>query len=63
MAYRSRKGELVSLWLLAQKGNSVEAAGGYGAKFFAFWVIVLLIVAVIIGTAVLFARSRRQASK
>jgi hypothetical protein len=48
------------IWLVASHASSVEAAGKFGAKFFAFWIIVLLILAVIIGIPALLMRSRRR---
>jgi hypothetical protein len=48
------------IWLLAEQGSSVEAAGKFGAKFFAFWIIVLLILAAIISVPVLLMRNRRK---
>jgi hypothetical protein len=50
----------MNIWLLAGQGSSVEAAGKYGAKFFAFWIIVLLILAALIGTPVMLMRARRR---
>jgi uncharacterized membrane protein len=49
------------IWALAGQSGYVEAASkGYGAKFFAFWIIVVVILVVVIGIPVMTVRKRRQ---
>jgi tetrahydromethanopterin S-methyltransferase subunit B len=49
----------MNIWLLAAQASSVEAAGKLGAKFFGFWIIVLLILAAIAIIPVLLIRRSR----
>ena len=50
----------MNMWLLAVQGSTVVAAGKYGAKFFTFWIIVVLVLAGIVGIPLLLMRNRRQ---
>ena len=51
----------MNISLLAAQASSVEAAGKFGAKFFGFWIIVLLILAAIATIpALLIGRSRAR---
>lgn len=49
----------MNIWLLSAQASSVEAAGKFGAKFFGFWIIVLLILAAIATVPVLLIRRSR----
>lgn len=49
----------MNILALASQSGSVEAAGKMGAKFFAFWIIVIVILAVLIAVPVMLLRRRR----
>jgi hypothetical protein len=55
----SRKVGPVNTLILAAQAAPVAAAGKFGAKFFAFWIIVVLVVAALIAVPVLIVRARR----
>lgn len=48
----------MSTWALAGQSGHVAALAGYSGKFYAFWIIVVVILALIIGLPIMFMRKR-----